>query len=412
MPANIKKKPIGRPRVRMLAAVLACLFLAVPAGCGEGETTAPIVADYGDFGSLYARKLALDCPMRGAFTEEEKDAAEIIRTAFERLGLHPTVDVFTVTDEAGTVRSSQNVVVTLPGRGFTVADGTGGQTRTVRRQVVIGAHYDTWFSLPTVDEAGNPVAPAAGAGYDECVAARDQGFDGINDNASGVGVLLTLARELADETSGYDVVLVAFGAGNAGQAGARRYVSGMTAGEIAATDAMYCIEAVYAGDKLYASAGLNSVGTDGSGGTAKVYEKRRKLYEATDVAIENDLDEIGFDLLTNQSSLRMDLNADGVEDVYREVTLTASDHSPFDAAGIPCVYIESYNYAFDSLDKMKDTKNPEVSDLGGRIRNTPRDGYAYLESALTDVGRLERRINITAFILLKAVGKGYWEALP
>lgn len=51
------------------------------------------------------------------------------------------------------------------------------------RHVVVGAHLDT---VP-----GSP---------------------GANDNASGVGVLVALARELADETPGVPVVLVAFGA--------------------------------------------------------------------------------------------------------------------------------------------------------------------------------------------------------
>jgi hypothetical protein len=78
---------------------------------------------------------------------------------------------------------------------------------------------------------------------------------------------------MAGQTYGYDVVLVAFGAGCDNQAGSAHFVSGMTPVEVAQTDAMYCVEALFAGDKLYASAGLNSLSLDKEGKPAKVYEK-------------------------------------------------------------------------------------------------------------------------------------------
>ncbi|MBW3576415.1 MAG: M28 family peptidase [Actinobacteria bacterium] len=74
------------------------------------------------------------------------------------------------------------------------------------------------FPLPQGGVTANVVAwrdldPRGGAhvvvgGHHDTVA----GSPGANDNASGVGVLLAVARELADEETGVPVVLVAFGA--------------------------------------------------------------------------------------------------------------------------------------------------------------------------------------------------------
>lgn len=403
---------VGANGTRWLAVLLAALLLLGSAGCDDAETESPEIADYGNFGAQYARKLALDVPRRGPYTDEEREAAEILREAFEKMGYTPTVDRFSVAREDGTTLTSQNVIVRIPGTGFRIQNPDTGVIRQIRRQVIVGAHYDTWFSEPRTDTEGNPVPSLAGADYDACVAARDAGYDGINDNASGIGALLTLAREMAGQTYGYDVVLVAFGAGCDNQAGSTRFVSGMTPMEVAQTDAMYCVEAVFAGDKLYASAGLNSLALDKEGKPAKVYEKRRKLYEATDVAIAYDLDMTSYDLLTNQSSIETDLNGDGVADIYREVSRTVSDYSPFDAAGIPCVYIESYNYAFDAIEEMRDSRNPEMSPYGGIARRNHLDSYTTLSDILADNTILVRRVNVVAFLLLESIVKGHWEALP
>ena len=410
----LQKHIRGRWSFRFSAGLVLALFLFGLAGCSsDTPVTSEVLADYGTYGASFARKIALDYPLRGPYTPEEKAVAGILSTGFSNLGYKPVTDTFTVTDDKGVATSSQNVSVTVPGTGFKIQDTKTGEIRTVRRQVVIGAHYDTPFSVPVVDIAtGNPVKPSAGASYDESVAAAKLGYDGINDNASGIGAVMALANEMAGKTYGYDVVIVAFGAGTAGQAGARRFVETMTPAQVSATDAMYCVEAIFAGDKLYASAGLNSLGLDKAGVSEKIYEKRRKLYEATDVAIENDLASLGFDLLTNQSSLEVDLNGDKIPDVYREVTNKVSDFTPFDKAGIACVYIESFDYAYDTLEAMKDSRNTGMAAFGGQMRNSPQDSYKFLFEVITDQERLQERTNITAFLLLESIKKGNWEAMP
>ena len=163
---------------------------------------------------------------------------------------------------------------------------------------------------------------------------------------------------------------------------------------------MYCIESIYAGDKLYAHAGLSSL-KDG-----KKYSFRRKLYEAYDVAYENAVNsQTGVDLCYNMSLLSFDVDGDGKQDMYREVTKVRSDFVPFDNASIPIVFFESSDYNFSKLEDMKETKNLALQDYGGKIRSTNLDSYKTLIDAL-DENRLTVRINVVAFIVVKAVEKG------
>ncbi len=350
-------------------------------GCGNEDEVEIPIADYGTYGSAIAVELAKDYPYRKAYSEEEKSAGEYVKSEFEKLGYTVTEQTFNSPDSTGT---STNYIVRIPGQGFMLAAEDGSYIED-HRQVIVGAHYDTVFG--TSNSAANP------------------DFDGIQDNASGIGCLLTLAKQLKDTNFGYDVILIAFGAGEDSAAGAAYYESQMTSDEISSTDAMYCVESIYAGDKLYASAGWNSL-TAG-----KKYEMRRKLYEAYDVVYENSVSsKNGVDLLYNETGLSFDVNGDGTADIYREVTLNQSDYVPFDRAGIPVVFMESYDYNYATLEEMKETKNLNLQTAAGMIRHTDLDSVDLLAASL-DESQLDKRINNTAFILLKCIEKGVHNGL-
>ena len=76
------------------------------------------------------------------------------------------------------------------------------------------------------------------------------------------------------------------------------------------------------------------------------YERRRKLYETTDVVLEADLPtQNHMDLLFNEGIEFVEYPPEtGYQVVYREFTLRDADYVPFDSMNIPIVYIESYNY--------------------------------------------------------------------
>ena len=364
--------------LRIFALALCILFVlpVLLAGCGSSDDKAAAIADYGDYGTLIARTLAYDYPFRKAYSAEEKESGSYVKSEFEKLGYKVEEQTFSSSDQTGT---SVNYIVKIPGEGL-MFQNASGEYILENKQVIVGAHYDTLYGASD--------------------AATLVDFDGIQDNACGIGCLLTLAKQLRTVSMGYDVVLIAFGAGHDTYAGARAYAALMTADDIASTDAMYCVESIYAGDKLYASAGWNSLVPGAK------YEMRRKLYEVYDVVYENSLSSRnGVDLLYNESGLSLDVNGDGILDVYREVTQTLSDYAPFDKAGIPTVFFESYDYNYSDAADMKETKNLHLQTNGGLIRRTNADSLSILEASLAE-DQLMKRINNTAFILLKAIEKG------
>ncbi len=369
-------------RIRILAIAVAVLFTLPLSSCdGKDDDEVIKPAQYGTYGEQIALTLAKDFPYRKAFSEQEKLAGQYVKKEFEKLGY--VVEEQTFSNADGTMQSV-NYIVTVPGEGMMQKESERKYVPT-RKTVIVGAHYDC--NVPPMDTVDMPA------------------YDGIQDNASGIGCLLTLAKEIKSQKLGYDVVIVAFGGGSADFAGARAFRARMSSEEIRAVDVMYCIESIYAGDKLYASSGHNSLVA------GKKYEKRRKLYEAYDVVYNSLLNsQNNMDLYYNMSGINVDVNGDEIPDIYREVTLEKSDYIPFDEAGIPIVFFESYDYNFSSLDQMKETKNLNLQQVGGRLRGTVCDSYLMLSAEL-DKDRLMSRINNTAFIILEAIKKGSHDSL-
>ena len=356
------------------------LFLIPVAGCSEDEEkTKP--ADYGTYGADFAREFASSYPFRKAFSSQEASAGDMIEEELTELGYD--VEKQTFTAEGG---SSSNYIVRIEGQGF-VDETDDGDLVDVRKTVVIGAHYDSSFSAEELVD-GN----------------ETYGYDGISDNASGVGCLMTVAKQIADyKDIGFDVILVFFGAGNADYAGARAFFSSLTEEEQSDIEVMYCIDSIYAGDKVYASSGFNSLIPD------QKYQMRRKLYQAYDVVYDSELASInGFTLLYNESNIVTDVNGDEVPDVYREVSVNKSDYVIFDDAGIPIVYFDSADYFFPSLEEMKETKNLNLQAFGGAVRGTPLDSSSYLDPVLNTEEKdiLVIRINNIAYTILESMRKG------
>lgn len=143
---------------------------------------------------------------RGLGTPELKQAAEYIARQMESAGLKPGGDDgtwyqrFTVAEgPAGSPVETVNVVGWLPGRRADWSD----------QSVVLCAHYDH-----------------LGRGWPD-VRAGDEGqiHPGADDNASGVAVIIELARNLAAEGGGgRNLVVIAFSAEENGRLGSKYYL--------------------------------------------------------------------------------------------------------------------------------------------------------------------------------------------
>ena len=364
----------------LIVSLLLCIFTS----CSDGVEE-KIPADFGTYGADFARELASQFPYRKAYSGEENQAGAFIRDELENLGFE--VEVQSFNSVYGGI--SYNYIVRVNGAGFVDVSMDNPSTDDVesvptRKTAVIGAHYDSAFAQNEV--------PA------------EYAYDGISDNASGIGCLMTIAAQISNYTeNGFDVILVAFGAGNDDFAGARHFYASLTEEERNSIEVMYCIDSIYAGDKIYANSGMNSLNL------SQKYAMRRKLYQVYDVCYTYELaSRNGFSLLYNESNIVQDINGDGVEDAYREVSLHRSDYVVFDAANIPVVYFDSCDYFFDSIEEMKETKNLNLQDFGGNIRSTFLDSSAVLDEILVNEERdlLEVRINNVAFAILESMLKG------
>ncbi len=377
--------------------------------CKSGDDKKLKPADYGSYGADFARQLAKDFPDRAPYSEGEKSAGEVIRQEMVKLKYEPEVQSFTTKN--GT---SANYVVKIQGTGFYDLN-EGGDVKMKHRIAIIGAHYD---NLPPADKKKSTVNAKSTTKKDGTTEAPalEYSYDGINDNASGTACLLTAMKAFSEYPPfSYDVYFVAFGAGNDDYAGAREFYNSLTSEEKLRIDVMYCTESLYAGDKVYASSGYKSLNSQNR------YKMRRKLYQAYDVCFANTLyTNYGFDLYYNESGVKTDLNGDGTEDIYNEVSANKSDYIVFDEAGIPIVFFDSFEYNFTKMDEMKETKNLNLQNYGGMIRRTNDDSAIFLDSMLIEPDydrngdgeidcsgdRLQIRINCVAFIICEALLKG------
>jgi aminopeptidase N len=145
---------------------------------------------------------------RGAGSRGLDAAANYIAERFERLGLSPLTpgargddryfQPFNMTGESGAPLPAKNVIGVLPGAN----PALNGQA------LIISAHYDhLGFGWP-----------------DARAGAKGQLHPGADDNASGVAVMLELARLMADVRPERSVIFAAFAGEEEGLLGARHYV--------------------------------------------------------------------------------------------------------------------------------------------------------------------------------------------
>jgi len=175
---------------------------------------------------------------------------------------------------------SQNVIAEKPGQGTGV--------------VILGAHYDT-------------VPDIAGA----------------NDNASGTAVLLTMARELSQQSFPFDLQLIAFGSEELGLWGSRHYVESLSTEQQGRVIAMLNFDSLGNGSRLRAR---------------------------------------GDDILTQP--LMEDSKARGIELTVRQSRgRGGSDHASFAAVGIPNIFFSSND--FSRLHTPEDTLESINSQLLG-----------------------------------------------
>lgn len=205
-PPNLRSSVVSMKRVMPVVVLL--VVGATPATAAEHPRP------MGEYALSIVQKLTSEPRVQG--TAGERRAGATIRSWFDSYGLETRVQKFTYTRK-GIEYTSRNIIATLPGR--------------TSRTVIIGAHYDN----------------------------RPEGA-GADDNASGVSVMLEVAKRAAKrDPLPYTLTFVAFGAEEnpGGLVGSNRFVQRMSKTQIRRTEVMINYDSLIVGDHLYVHAGAN-----------------------------------------------------------------------------------------------------------------------------------------------------------
>ncbi|HHY82311.1 MAG TPA: M20/M25/M40 family metallo-hydrolase [Clostridiales bacterium] len=274
---------------------------------------------YGDIAYQHIFHLTNVIGARAAGSQGEADAAAYIYDTFRKLGYETTIQSFSY-NRRGTDYYSANVIAVKPGK--------------TDMQIIVGGHYDS---------------VTAGKGVD--------------DNASGIGVILEVAEILKDVNTPYTIKFIAFGAEEVGLKGSFEYASKMSEKEIKNTIVMINLDSLAVGDKMYA------YGNDGKKGWFR------------DKALQ----------IAKKLKLNMETNP-GINPAYPAGTTGDwSDHKNFKDLGIPYLYFEATNWELAPYDGYTQTE------LDGEIWHTSKDTLEYIESAYP--GRIREHLNTFVQVL-------------
>ena len=296
----------------------------VAAGTSAVASLVPLGTPAAKYGGI-ARPLMGDLTNIGtrvAGSDGETKAAQYIVSAFKAIGYKPETQTFTAAAGNKSVTSANVVAV---------------KTGTSSQEIIVGAHYDSTDAGP-----------------------------GADDNASGVAVMLEVAKLVLGATTPYTIRFIAFGGEESGLLGSSAYLNQMSQDEFQNVIVMIDLDSLVAGDVAY-------VYSDEGQSTVRDW--------ALEWALGN-----GFDLQTihNVSLTYPDKNGIG-----------SSDYVPFQAVGIPYVYFDTTNWTLG--DKKGSTQVDAGFGENGVIRHTKYDTLAYLDANFP--GRVDQHLNLFVSVL-------------
>ena len=342
-----------RRRSAVAALLLAVAGLALPS----------LAAETGALAAAEMRHIEKTFPGRMAGTPQEDRTAKYIAARWLAMGYRPQLVRFFTSytftsakhpdrDPDPTMLISTNVIVERR--------GTSG------KQIIVGAHFDSRTPTSDSDLKKRIGGPA---------------LQGLDDNASGVGVILELVEHFRKVAPTHTIKFVAFGAEEIGLHGAFDVVNRMTEKERANTLWMVNIDSIVTGDRLYFHAG------------PKTYAKDAKAGHARDRALAIAA-QLGIVASTNPG-----LNPD-----FPRGTGCCSDQAAFDGAGIPVVNLEATNWEIGDKDGYQQTSISAAFPNGISWHLVDIDKRAHLEASLP-AGRVDERARDAVRILTALVAE-------
>jgi len=223
---------------------------------------------------------------------------------------------------------SKNIVVTKTGRSS--------------KQIIVGAHYDSVYT------------------------------GGVDDNGSGVSVVLEVAKRLFGVDTPYTIVFILFGSEEVGYQGSKAYAQKMSEEDVANTICMINLDSVFAGTYRYVYSGTVATSVSGEvllGDDSKpVVELAWPFEQAMQISKE-----LGLEMRSNETELN--------HDYPPPTTGNWSDHASFRKRNIPYLYLEAANWELpdDPQKPEKGSSSKYETEIGPVMHDTARDELAFIE---------------------------------
>ncbi|MBQ8639130.1 MAG: M28 family peptidase [Lachnospiraceae bacterium] len=304
--------------------------------------------DYGTAAYSFLETLTSSYPSRtneeGNRSQSLNDAGLWIKSQLESFGYEVGVHDYVHFNYTGT-----NYYVTKPG--------------SSEKMIVVGAHYD---SVAT---------------------------GGVDDNGSGVSVLLELAQRFADEETPCTIQFVFFdNEEHGGFVGSCTYINThmIPNGLLDKTICYINLDSIGAGDRLHAYGG--SYAEDGTLTGLWPYQLAITAAQINNVALYTIPDAVAS-------------NPDPDLAFQAPTRISGSDHHYFNAFGIPYVYFEAALWCDEngtgpdstSLTCHYQTSDPAFASTGGQIMHTDFDNLARLNELLP--GRIQKNLSDTSKVV-------------
>jgi len=306
----------------------------------------------GVFASEQARQIATMFPGRMTGTPAEMLAADYLQQQFAAMGYESNIRKFKSRYRYTTQDSQQNW------QNVTGSSVIAAHSGTLPQQIIIMAHLDTY-------------APQSDTDIDRNLGGLT--LQGIDDNASGLGVMLELAQALKSVPTQYSIRFVATSGEEEGKLGAQTFLARMSEQEKKNTLLVINLSNLIVGDRLYFNSGKNTPATV------------RKLTRDRALAIARARGII--------ASSNPGLNAN-----YPKGTGCCNDAEVFDKAGIPVLSIEAANWTIGKKDGLQQRVKSKAFPDGNSHHDARLDNQQHIDSALP--GRIEHRSRDVMRILL------------
>ncbi|MHC5176690.1 aminopeptidase [Serratia rhizosphaerae] len=331
------------------AGLLAAAFSSV--FCASAATHPGQDAPIGKFAAEKMRYIATYFPGRMAGSPAEQLTADYLKQQFTQMGYQSNIrsinSRYLYTDKNGS-ENWRNIRVNS-----VIAAKSGDRPQ----QIVIMAHFDTY-------------TPRSDADVDNNLGGLT--LQGVDDNASGVGVMLELAQRMKDIPTRYSLRFIATSGEELGSLGAKNYLQRMSAEERANTLLVINLDSLITGDKLYFHAGRNT--------PPKVAKQSRD--RALDIA--------------HRYGIAASLNPGS--DHYPKGTGCCSDQQVFDDARIPVMAVEATNWALGKKDGYQQRAVSPHFPQGVSWHRPQYDNVQYLDRYLP--GRIDKRSRDSVQVLL------------